>query len=304
MSTPMLKVELCAGYGKTQTLTDISFELQTGERAGLVGTSGAGKSTLVLALLGLLPWRKGWVKGSVQFDGRNLLLCSERELRKMRGNRIALIPQSPATALNPALSLQTHFDETWRAHAKKGGEQAKRTAYLLERVELPSDSAFLKRRPAEISIGQAQRVMIALALLHRPALLIADEPTSALDVCTQQDILHLLENVSREQESTLLYVSHDLVSLLQLCSRMLVMSHGVLVESLDVESDMPQAQHAVTRKLLETLPASLEELKQTHRKRMDGYEVRQTVCASVRSLPEQSDIAPLRLSGQAQSVCG
>lgn len=284
MSEPILTVELCAGYGKAQTLTDISLELQAGERVGLVGTSGAGKSTLILALLGLLPWRKGWAKGSVQFEGRDLLRCSERELRQMRGNRIALIPQSPATALNPALSLQMHFDETWRAHAGKGNEQAQRTGYLLNRVELPGDSAFLKRRPAEISIGQAQRVMIALALLHRPALLIADEPTSALDVCTQQEILHLLEDISREQKSTLLYVSHDLVSLVQLCDRMIVMSHGAIVESLPVTQDMSQAQHAVTRKLLQTLPASLSELKRTHRERARSDRAQDNVCfGSVRN---------------------
>ncbi len=264
MTTPLLEVDVTAGYGKSTTLHQARFTLHPGERAGLVGTSGAGKSTLVLALLGMLPWRKGWARGHVRLQGRDLLHCTERELRCLRGRTIGLVPQSPATALNPALTLQTHFDEMWRAHAAQGPSQAERMRHLLQRVELPFDASFLKRLPAQVSIGQAQRVMIALALLHQPALLIADEPTSALDVCTQQEILHLLGTVSREQGTTLLYVSHDLVSVLQLCQRMFVMSGGALVESLDLSSDVLEAQHPVTRNLLNTLPATPTALRQTY----------------------------------------
>ncbi len=265
----MLDVHLSAGYGPTETLHDVNFCLHKGDRAGLVGTSGAGKSTLVLALMGMLPWRKGWARGHVLFEGRDLLRCTERELRSLRGNRIALVPQSPATALNPALSLQAHFDETWRAHASRGPALQARLQQLLQRVELPTDAAFLKRLPSHISIGQAQRVMIALALLHRPALLIADEPTSALDVCTQREIIHLLHDISREQETTLLYVSHDLISVLQLCEHMIVLDRGTLLETLDLRQPALQAGHAVTRRLLATLPAPPAVLRQGFRSAFD-----------------------------------
>lgn len=267
MTPPLLDINLSAGYGKSTTLDEVSFTLQRGERVGLVGTSGAGKSTLVMALVGMLPWRRGWTKGSVCLQGRDLLRLTERELRAIRGKQIALVPQSPSTALNPALTLQTHFDEMWSAHAERGGEGGERMRHLLSRVALPYDATFLKRRPAEISIGQAQRVLIALALLHKPLLLIADEPTSALDVCTQQEIVRLLHELSQEQGTTLLYVSHDLVSVLQLCQRMFVMSKGRLVESLDLSQDHLDARDEVTRSLLQTLPASPAAVKQTYRSR-------------------------------------
>ncbi len=268
MSAPLLDVSLSAGYGKSTTLHTVSLTLQRGERTGLVGTSGAGKSTLVLALMGMLPWRHGWIRGHVTLQGRDLLQCTERELRRIRGNEVALIPQSPATALNPALTLQAHFDEVWGAHARDVQRQSERTRHLLTRVELPADSAFLKRRPSEISIGQAQRVMIALALLHHPALLIADEPTSALDVCTQQEIIRLLHDISQEHGTTLLYVSHDLISVLQLCERMFVMSQGKLIESVSLSQEMPPLQHEVTRSLLQTLPASPAAIKANYLARM------------------------------------
>ncbi len=258
----MLDVQLSAGYGSTTTLHDTQFSLACGERAGLVGMSGAGKSTLVLALMGMLPWRKGWARGRVLLDGCDLLQCGERELRAMRGRKISLVPQSPASALNPALSLRTHFEEMWRAHAHRRESVQSRVQELLHRVELPADAAFLKRRPSEISVGQAQRVMIALALLHRPSLLIADEPTSALDVCTQQEIVHLLHEVSQEQNTALLYVSHDLISVIQLCERMLVLHQGSLVESLNLQQRDIQAHHPVTRKLLTTLPFDLISVRQ------------------------------------------
>lgn len=267
MTAPLLDVSLSAGYGSTTTLNEVSFELYPGERAGVVGTSGAGKSTLVLALLGMLPWRKGWAKGYIRLQGKDLLRCTDRELRHVRGRTIGLIPQSPATALNPALSLKTHFDEMWRAHASKGAAQGARMHHLLTRMNLPSDAAFLKRLPCQISIGQAQRVMIALALLHKPCLLLADEPTSALDVCTQQEIVRLLYEVSSEEKTSLLYVSHDLVSVLQLCQRMFVISKGALVDSIDLTSDLYQPKHLVTRNLLDTLPAAPEEVKRMYASR-------------------------------------
>ncbi len=252
-AVPLLKVALQAGYATRTVLRDIRFELNHGEVLGLVGSSGAGKSTLVLSLLGLLGWRGGRVTGEVLLEGRNLLALSERELRHLRGRRVSLIPQSPMTALNSAISLQTHFYEAWKAHEKGRSDLPIRLKALLSDVQLPSDPEFLRRRPSQISVGQAQRVLIALALLHRPALLIADEPTSALDPVTQTQIVDLLKGLSRKHSIALLYISHDLVSVLRLSDRLAVLDEGTIVESLNV-SAITSARHKTTLALLQALP--------------------------------------------------
>lgn len=254
----LLRVAMQAGYGGKPVLRDIRFELQRGEVLGLVGTSGAGKTTLVQSLLGLLPWRGGRVTGEVLLDGKNLLELSERDLRKTRGNRVALIPQSPMTALNAAISLETHFVEAWRAHEGSGRAALdERLTSLLADVQLPSEREFLRRRSTQISVGQAQRVLIALALLHRPALLIADEPTSALDPVTQSQIVDLLGRLNRQHGTSLLYISHDLISVLQLSDRIAVLDGGVIVESLAV-SKIGEARHDATLSLLRALPVPPE----------------------------------------------
>ena len=254
-SPPLLSVNLQASYGRQSVLRDIRFDLKKGESLGLVGTSGAGKSTLILALLGLLPWRGGKVIGEVLLEGQNLLAMSEREARRLRGSRIALVPQSPMTALNAVVSLRAHFDEAWRAHNPSGRAALDtRLATLLPKVQLSAGPDFLKRKPGEISVGQAQRIMIALALLHRPALLVADEPTSALDPVTQAEILKLLRHLNRTMGTTLLYISHDLLSVLQLCERLAVLDAGTIVELLPVDR-IEHAAHPATLALLNALPA-------------------------------------------------
>lgn len=260
MSETLLRVQIEAGYARSTTLRDICFELAHGEVLGLVGGSGTGKSTLVLSLLGLLPWRGGHVTGEVWLGADNLLALSERKLREMRGRRIALIPQSPMSALNPAISLQSHFKEAWRAHESGArAALADRVRELLAEVQLPTDAEFLQRRPVQISVGQAQRVLIALALLHRPLLIIADEPTSALDPVTQTQIVDLLRRVNRTHGTALLYVSHDLISVLRLCDRVAVLDAGTIAESLPVDR-LGEARHQATTSLLETLPVPPEVL--------------------------------------------
>ncbi len=256
----LLRVHLSAGYSTRATLSRIHFELQQGEVLGLVGSSGAGKSTLVLSLLGLLPWRGGRVTGEVLLGGRNLLELSEKQLRSIRGREIALIPQSPMTALNASISLRRHFEEAWNAHEKRGrAALEERVRGLMAESQLPSDPEFLRRRPREISVGQAQRVLIALALLHRPALIIADEPTSALDPVTQSQIVTLLRSLNRTHGMTLLYISHDLISVIQLCDRVAVLHQGAIVENLPVEQ-LGEARHPASLALLNALPVSPETL--------------------------------------------
>jgi ABC-type glutathione transport system ATPase component len=256
----LLRVRLSAGYSGKETLSGIHFELQQGEILGLVGSSGAGKSTLVLSLLGLLPWRGGRVSGEVMLRGRNLLTLPEKQLRNLRGREIALIPQSPMTALNASISLEKHFEEAWKAHERRGrGELGDRVRALMAEVQLPPDAEFLRRRPREISVGQAQRVLIGLALLHRPALIIADEPTSALDPVTQAQIVDLLRNLNRKHGMTLLYISHDLISVIQLCDRVAVLHEGTIVENLPV-GQLSDVRHPASLALLRALPVPPETL--------------------------------------------
>jgi ABC-type glutathione transport system ATPase component len=266
---PLLRVSLEASYGGKPVLRGLEFELEKGEILGLVGSSGAGKSTLVLSLLGLLSWRGGRVAGEVLLNGQNLLALPESKLRRLRGREVALIPQSPMTALNSALSLEQHFVEAWRAHRKLDRAAFDpRVRSLLIEVQLPSDREFLRRRPSQISVGQAQRVLIALALLHKPSLIVADEPTSALDPVTQAQIIGLLSELNRKHGVSVVYVSHDLVSVLQLCHRVAVLDHGAIVETLPAD-ELDHARHPVTRSLLDALPVPPNVLL-SYRKRPEG----------------------------------
>ncbi len=266
MSAPLLQVRLRADYGKRRVLTDVQFDLCAGEALGMVGTSGAGKTTLVMALLGLLPWRGGKTTGEVLIDGSNLLTMPAREARRIRGKRIALVPQSPMTALNAAVSLRSHFDEAWRAHESSGRKALEsRLQQLMHEVQLPSlDDGFLLRKPGQISVGQAQRVLIALALLHRPSILIADEPTSAMDPVTQAEIVSLLRQLNRQNGTAMLYISHDLVSVLQLCDKLAVLHAGTIAECVPV-TQIEQARHPATLSLLRSLPVPVKLLLSHYR---------------------------------------
>jgi len=261
MSAPLMQVRLRASYGGRCILNDVEFDLSAGEALGMVGSSGAGKSTLVMALLGLLAWRGGTVTGQVLINGCDLLSMPASEARRIRGKTIALVPQSPMAALNGVISLRAHFQEAWRAHDSSGQTSLDaRLLQLLDEVQLPAgDEAFLRRKPGQISVGQAQRVLIALALLHRPSILIADEPTSALDPVTQAEIVSLLRQLSRRHGTALLYISHDLISVLQLCDRLAVLHAGVIVESMPV-AQIEKMRHPATRSLLRSLPVPVSVL--------------------------------------------
>ncbi len=261
MTTPLMQVCLRADYGRRCVLTDVRFALYPGEALGLIGTSGAGKTTLAMATLGLLAWQGGKASGEVLINGANLLTMRGLDARRMRGRTIALVPQSPMTALNPAVSLFSHFREAWRAHEPDGRNLLQaRIQELMHEVQLPADDlSFLARKPGQISVGQAQRVLIALALLHRPKILIADEPTSALDLVTQVEIIHLLRRLTRRHGTALLYISHDLVSVFQLCDRLAVLHAGSVVECLSV-GQIEQAQHEATLSLLQALPVPVKVL--------------------------------------------
>jgi len=255
---PLLSVQISADYpNKPNVLRNVRLEVQTGEVLGLIGQSGSGKSTLALAVLRLLYLHQGSQRGEISFRGRALMDLSEREMRSLRGRELGLVLQSPLSALNPALRIGTQLQEAWRAHAT-GPRDSCRRAILetLSSVSLPPDEKFLRRYPSQVSVGQAQRVLIAMAILHRPALLIADEPTSALDVITQSEILQLFARLNREFSIAILYISHDLFSVASLCHRIAILHEGEIVECAASGQILQAPQHPYTRSLISALPGT------------------------------------------------
>jgi ABC-type glutathione transport system ATPase component len=250
-SPALLSLRLSAGYkGKPAVLRDVFLEVAQGEIVGLVGRSGEGKSTIASSILGLLALKGGQCSGRILFQGRDLLGLKESEMRRLRGKEISLVPQSPLAALNPNLRLGPQIDETWRAH-QRGKPDWKP---LLESVSLPADPAFLRQYPRNLSVGLAQRFLIALAILHRPALLLADEPTSALDTITQAEILRLFASLNRQQGLAILYVSHDLASVASLCHRVAILHDGTTVECGSASEVFDHPRHEYTRKLIAAIP--------------------------------------------------
>ncbi len=252
----LLSARLSVRYSeKPPVLHDVKLDIQRGEVLGLVGQSGSGKSTLAMSILGLLDRKRVHAEGAIEFEGSNLLALRERELRTLRGRKIALVLQSPLSSLNPALRIRTQMKEAWHAHSSGSNadcDRALRTA--LESVTLPSTDEFLSKLPAQMSVGQAQRVLIAMAILHRPALLIADEATSALDVITQSEILALFRDLNRSFGMAILYISHDLASVAQICDRIAILHEGKIVESGASEMVLLRPQHEYTQKLMAAMP--------------------------------------------------
>lgn len=254
MPQPLLRASITVDYpNKKAALNAVEIAVDTAEIVGLVGGSGCGKSTFALAILRLLGTRRARVAGRILFEDQDLLMCSESEMRSLRGRRIALALQSAAAALNPALRIGTQLREAWKAH-EKTGPNPQQIASLMRSVELPEDDTFLRRFPGQISVGQAQRVVIAMAVMHRPSLLIVDEPTSALDLLNSSKILQLFRSLNRDYGVAILYISHDLLSVASLCSRLYVMQEGEIVESGPTQDVFSSPHHAYARTLIGALP--------------------------------------------------
>jgi ABC-type glutathione transport system ATPase component len=254
----LLKAQLSVRYaGKPAVLRDVRLEIKRGEVLGLVGQSGSGKSTLALAILGLLD-KRAQVEGAIRLRESDLLQLSERELRSLRGRAIALVLQSPLSSLNPALKIRTQLKEAWRAHASgTASDCANAIRASLQSVSLPADDDFLRKHPSQMSVGQAQRVLIAMAVMHRPALLIADEATSALDVITQSEILALFRQLNRSTGMAILYISHDLASVAGICDRIAILHQGEIVECGATAQIFAHPQHAYTQQLMAAMPRLL-----------------------------------------------
>lgn len=255
----LLSAHLTVCYtGKEPVLRDVELEIGEGEVLGLVGQSGSGKSTLAMAILGLLEKKRASAEGSIRFENMELLSLSERELRNLRGRTISLVLQSPLSSLNPALKIRTQLKEAWRAHATGSSADCKDAIRAsLRSVSLPDDDEFLRKYPPQMSVGQAQRVLIAMAVMHRPVLLIADEATSALDVITQAEILALFRSLNRSTGTAILYISHDLASVAGICDRIAILHEGQIVECGTTEQIFSEPQHEYTQRLMAALPRIL-----------------------------------------------
>jgi ABC-type dipeptide/oligopeptide/nickel transport system ATPase component len=250
--SPLLSVDLRVDYpNQPQALRAVSFQINQGEVLGLVGESGSGKSTIALAILRLLRLKGARATGHIRFRGHDLMAASERDMRRIRGREISLVLQSPLSSLNPALKIGTQLAEAWRAHAiGTKPETATAIDRALDSVGLPTDAEFCSRYPSQVSVGQAQRVLIAMAVMHGPALLIADEPTSALDVITQAEIIRLFTELQRKMGSAVLYISHDLLSVASLCNRIAILHDGEIVECGPMQTVLTRPMHRYTQQLL------------------------------------------------------
>ncbi|MEO8081437.1 MAG: ATP-binding cassette domain-containing protein, partial [Caldimonas sp.] len=250
----LLDVEhLTVRFGGTAVVDDVSFTVGAGEKFALVGESGSGKSITALSVLGLVDGAT--TSGAVRFEGRDLRVLRERELRAVRGGEIAMIFQEPMTALNPLHTIGAQIAEALALHGSLGerGRRA-RAIELLERTGIPEPGRRVDAYPHQLSGGQRQRAMIAMALAGRPKLLIADEPTTALDVTIQAQILALLDELQAEMGMALLFITHDLNLVGRFSHRVGVMERGRLVECGPTAALFAAPRHPYTQKLLGSRP--------------------------------------------------
>ncbi|HTQ06833.1 MAG TPA: ABC transporter ATP-binding protein [Polyangiaceae bacterium] len=259
-SEPLLRVrdlttEFHGDDASVRAVDHVSFDVAKGEMLGIVGESGSGKSATSLSIMRLLPPQGSVTYGSVELAGTNLLALPERNMRELRGRRVAMIFQDPMTALNPYLRVGEQLVEGAVLHLGMSAADAeKRAAALLERVRIPDARARLRSYPHELSGGMRQRVMIAMALLCDPELLIADEPTTALDVTVQAQILELLSELRRERGLSILLITHDLGVVATTCDRVLVMYAGRVVELAPAAELFARPLHPYTAALMRSLP--------------------------------------------------
>lgn len=234
---------------------DFDLELKAGEIVGLVGESGSGKSMSALAIAGLLSRRDMHKKGQILFDGLDLLTCERSKLRKIQGNEISMIFQEPMTSLNPVKRIGWQIEESLRIHTELNKEERYQKAIeMMREVELPDPERLYRQYPHELSGGMRQRVMIAAAMICNPRILIADEPTTALDVTIQAQIVELLKRMNREKQTSILFISHDLSLVKQLCERVLVMKGGYIVETGLTQEVFAHPKEEYTQRLIAAIP--------------------------------------------------
>ena len=241
--------------GRFTAVEDIGFSIDRGEVVGIVGESGCGKSLTALSLLGLLPEPGFRASGQIRFEGRAMESLSDRQLQAIRGNRISMIFQEPMTSLNPTQRIGSQIMEPMRLH--RGFDRAEahaRAVTALESVGIPAPRRRMSEYPHQLSGGMRQRVMIAMAICCNPALLVADEPTTALDVTIQAQILDLLRKLVVERKMAVLFITHDLGVVAEICHRVMVMYAGRIVESAPVVDLFETPLHPYTSGLMASIP--------------------------------------------------
>jgi peptide/nickel transport system ATP-binding protein len=261
MTTPLLeikdlRVSVPNGKGRAEALTGVSFSVAAGEARGLVGESGSGKSLTLRAITGILPAGAQVESGQILFEGNDLLADGGAQQRRLRGTAISMIFQEPSVALNPVMRVGEQIYDSLREHRGMSTPQARDYAlHLLELVGIKDPAARLRAYPFELSGGMRQRVMIAAGVACRPKLILCDEPTTALDVTVQAQILALFANLRDEFDATLLYVTHDLGVVAQLCDSLTVLYSGAVMESVqDIAAVIDDPRHPYTKALLDATP--------------------------------------------------
>jgi oligopeptide/dipeptide ABC transporter ATP-binding protein len=263
-TAPILEVrDLSVAYatprGAVRALAHVDLTVPRGEIVGIVGESGCGKTTLISTVLRLLPGNATVTSGSIRFERREVLEMGEAELRKLRGGGIAMVFQDPMTALNPVMSVGRQMIDVQFRERRSVAEKRAAAVALLRRVGIPDAESRLDDYPHQFSGGMRQRIAIAMALLTNPSLLIADEPTTALDVTMEAQIIHLLRELKREFAGSILFISHNLGLIAELCDRVTVMYAGEVVESGPVGALFHNPGHPYTQALLRCDPARIEE---------------------------------------------
>lgn len=258
--SPLLSVEnlettFFTKAGPLKAIDGVSYAIDKGETLGIVGESGCGKSVTSFSIMGLLSPPGEVTGGTVNFDGQNLLKLNEEGLRRLRGNRMAMIFQEPMTALNPVLTIGTQISEQIRAHKDVSKSEAReRSIELLQLVGIPSPEKRVDSFPHQLSGGMRQRAMIAMALSCDPDFLIADEPTTALDVTIQAQILDLLRELQQKTGMAMQFITHDLGVISEIADRVIVMYAGAVVEEASVGEIFKNPRHPYTRGLLRSIP--------------------------------------------------
>ncbi|MBB4825359.1 peptide/nickel transport system ATP-binding protein [Sporosarcina luteola] len=243
--------------GQVPAVDHIDFHLKEGEILGIVGESGCGKSVTSLSIMGLVPHPPGKiVGGEILYGGVNLIEKKEQDMRKIRGNDIAMIFQEPMTSLNPLFTIGNQMTEAIRIHERKLSKKEieQKAIDMLKMVGLPRATELMKEYPHQLSGGMRQRVMIAMALVCNPKILIADEPTTALDVTIQAQILNLMKDLNERLHTAILLITHDLGVVADVCERVIVMYAGQIIEEASTETLFDQPQHPYTKGLIQSVP--------------------------------------------------
>ena len=251
-----LTTSFLTSNGEVQAVRGVSFSVGKGEIVGIVGESGSGKSVTSMSILRLLADTARIKDGSILFEGEDLTKVSKKKLREIRGNKISMIFQDPMSSLNPLIPVGKQVSEMIKIHHPKMGKEERKAQVmeLFAKVRIPEPEKRYHSFPHEFSGGMRQRVMIAMALANKPELLIADEPTTALDVTIQDQILRQLRELDKEYGASIIFITHDLGVVAELCDRVLVMYGGLIMEEARIEDIFEQPGHPYTMGLLHSIP--------------------------------------------------